>query len=68
MLAANTDSSVEMEREKIKIKKGCHAKIAPFFGPKEDELCLDTEKLGNVLVLDSHNSISDAVTLLYHSI
>lgn len=40
MLAANTDSSVEMEREKIKIKKGCHAKIAPFFGPKEDELML----------------------------
>lgn len=66
MLAANTDSSVEMEREKK--KKGCHAKIAPFFGPKEDELCLDTEKLGNVLVLDSHNSISDAFTLLYHSI
>lgn len=42
MLAANTDSSVEMEREKIKIKikKGCHAKIAPFFGRKEDELML----------------------------
>lgn len=37
MLAANTDSSIEMERKK---KKRFHAKIAPFFGPKEDELML----------------------------
>jgi hypothetical protein len=31
-------------------------------------LCLDTEKLGNVLLLVHHNSVSNAVTLLYHSI
>ena len=36
MLAANTDSSIEMERK----KKRFHAKIAPFFDPKEDELML----------------------------
>ena len=38
MLAANTDSSIEMERKK---KKRFHTKIAPFFGPKEDELMLE---------------------------
>lgn len=36
MLAANTDSSIEMERKK---KKRFHAKIA--LGPKEDELMLE---------------------------
>ena len=64
MLAANTDSSIEMERK----KKDFMQRLHHFLTLKRMNLCLDTEKLGNVLVLDGHNSISDAVTLLCHSI